>query len=46
VSGLGRELVKTSAFFLQSWRVTTRNALTVFEQRHERQWHVAVVRAG
>jgi ABC-2 type transport system permease protein len=29
--GLRRELIKTSAFFLQSWRVTSRNALTVFE---------------
>jgi ABC-2 type transport system permease protein len=31
MTGLQRELVKTSAFFLQSWRVTSRNALTVFE---------------
>jgi ABC-2 type transport system permease protein len=28
---LQRELIKTSAYFLQSWRVTSRNALTVFE---------------
>jgi ABC-2 type transport system permease protein len=31
VTRLERDLVKTSAFFLQSWRVTSRNALTVFE---------------
>jgi ABC-2 type transport system permease protein len=31
MTGPGRHLLKTSAFFLQSWRVTTRNALTVFE---------------
>jgi ABC-2 type transport system permease protein len=28
---LGREVAKTSAFFLKSWRMTRRNALTVFE---------------
>jgi ABC-2 type transport system permease protein len=31
VRGLGREATKTSAFFLKSWRMTRRNALTVFE---------------
>ncbi len=30
-SGLAREAVKTSAFFLKGWRMTRRNALTVFE---------------
>jgi ABC-2 type transport system permease protein len=28
---VGRELTKTSAFFLKSWRMTRRNAMTVFE---------------
>jgi ABC-2 type transport system permease protein len=28
---LGRELVKVSAFFLRSWRMTYRNAFTIFE---------------
>ena len=31
MSPLARELTKTSAFFLKSWRVTRRNAMTVFE---------------
>src|SRR6266511_406970 len=31
MSALARELTKTSAFFLKGWRMTRRNALTVFE---------------
>jgi ABC-2 type transport system permease protein len=30
-AGLGAELIKASAFFLKSWRVTRRNPITVFE---------------
>jgi ABC-2 type transport system permease protein len=30
-SGLASELVKTSGFFLKSWRITRRNPLTIFE---------------
>ncbi len=31
MNSLASDLVKTSAFFLKSWRITRRNALTVFE---------------